>query len=355
MPHLRRHGCGLGRQAGVKGQSSRCQQEIRAAKAPAGAMPRQEEPELDWSRVPEPISTAPAKKTVDTIPTCRHCGGFIRLRARHADGDAVCPTCGKIWDEDEPVKRDSSLPNLEIDDTDDDDEDNDDPYDLVGGSKIPFCPECKHELGRGDKLCVRCGYDLTKRRKHKKSYQEMHLHWVNGYTWQGRMKLLLAIQTFVLVWIIFMGWLLQLDTPGGLAITYLLFTGMMCFCIGTFDEIFVDRDTRGRVQITKIWYSFFFKLPPRTNKLIGYANITSGRVNEAGFWEWLLMFGLLPYCIIPGVVWWYLSIHRDTFFVVLARDHGAPALSIYRGFNQEVMTDIAESLSNLSGLGYDRS
>jgi hypothetical protein len=54
------------------------------------------------------------------------------------------------------------------------------------------------------------------------------------------------------------------------------------------------------------------------------------------------------------VVWWYLAIYRDVFFVALTRDHGFPATSVYRGGSEEQMRDIADALSAATGLHCDR-
>ena len=49
---------------------------------------------------------------------------------------------------------------------------------------------------------------------------------------------------------------------------------------------------------------------------------------------------IFPIALIPGVLWWYFFIHRDTFFVALVKDHGHPDLYLYRGWDEERMHDL---------------
>ena len=99
---------------------------------------------------------------------------------------------------------------------------------------------------------------------------------------------------------------------------------------------------------------FFIRRPTQTLDLREYDSVVTGRSLDAGCYEWFIMFILLSYFVVPGVLWWYHVIHKSKFHAALG-SHGYPEITLYRGSSQERAEEIAEALRDAAHLGYDRS
>jgi hypothetical protein len=136
----------------------------------------------------------------------------------------------------------------------------------------------------------------------------------------------------------------------GFFFCWLVLAAMLGFLLGTFERIDLERNTRGQVKLTKTWRYFFVPQAAKTYRLSEYESLYTGRVNEHDFWDWIVLFILLAWGLIPGAIWWYCAFYRDTYFVALCQDHGFPAEPLYRGFNKQHVHEIARTLSNVTTL-----
>jgi hypothetical protein len=85
----------------------------------------------------------------------------------------------------------------------------------------------------------------------------------------------------------------------------------------------------------------------------GFEGVSLTSSYEAGIFEWLVFFLLLPYGIISGLVWWYYAIHKVTFRVALTRDHGYAAVIVCQGWDEAQMRDVANTIAGAAGLQFD--
>ena len=226
-------------------------------------------------------------------------------------------------------------------------------YDVSGGLPIT-CPQCHKELQPGTALCVGCGLELKSgKKKAALHYQPFQRYWEPGLSYESRLNLyltavgiglLLSIGTAIFVgpWYISFG-------------PWLGFVVMLAFLLGTFNRVDLARDRRGNARLTQTWRVFFIRKPTQTLDLREYDSVVTGRSLDAGCYEWFIMFILLSYFIVPGVLWWYHVIHKSKFHAALARSHGYPEVTLYRGNSQERAEEIAEALRDAAHLGYDRS
>ena len=349
-------------------ESARAPAPETAPKAPDRSAPPKDDVPLsfwdDASEAPpsheEEEARAPAEKPKPKEepqgPTCLRCGGFIRLRGRHGAPE-LCPHCGQPWDSPAPeVGPDGAVvPRLELDEpaADDDDDDDGTPYDLAGGSRIEHCPACGHELARGARVCVNCGYDRKKRKKIAKTYQEVRRHWETGLPYAPRLALFVCAQAMVLLIGLVSG-MLQGETTLFVG-AWLLFVGMTAFLLGTFDHLDLARDRSGKITLTRTWHVCFVPQAALPIEVRGHGEIVTSRVSESGVYEWFIFLILLCYGVVPGIIWWYVAIYRDTFSVALTRDHGYPATNLYCGASEDQMHDIAQSIGNVTSLPYHSS
>jgi hypothetical protein len=240
--------------------------------------------------------------------------------------------------------------DLSLDDPADDVLDDDgQPYVLDGGNDVS-CPKCTKQLPPGSVFCTRCGYDFHRRRKVAKTYQPLARAWETNFSLERRLSIYLLVQVLGIA----LGVAFTVFSPYGdwlgFIFSTLLFAVMTSFLLGTFDRIELRRDEKGRVVVTKQRRYCFFLAPPRRIEIRGFEGVLTGRVSEVSGWEWIVFGILLLSGIIPGLVWWYFVIHKITFQVALAQDHGQVAEIVYRGWSEEQMHEIQRVLCDASGL-----
>src|SRR5262249_42055101 len=101
---------------------------------------------------------------------------------------------------------------------------------------------------------------------------------------------------------------------------------------------------RGKVRLTLTWRACFVPLQPETLRLSEYEGVLTGKAPAADFWDWFVLVILALGGIVLGVLWWYLVIRPDTFFVALTRDHGFPERRLYWGWDEDQAEDMARTI-----------
>jgi hypothetical protein len=294
-----------------------------------------ESPAEETAPAPAAPATRPAAK--ELLFPCRRCGRLVRRQRE-------CPVC------DAPEPLIPGLPNLSLDDGPPDEDDDPSPYKVEGGD-LPVCPACRKLLTAGAVVCVSCGFHLRKRKKLVKEYQPIRRRWETNYPLRPRLALFLVLWSLTLATHV-----IGLSLTGGVSsylASLILFTAMGSFLLGTYDTIDLSRDRKGHVTLVKTWRGCFIPLAPTRIYITGHSGIVTGRSSEAGFWEWFILLCLLP-SVIPAFLWWYVAIHKIMFHVALARDHGYPAVMVYRGWSEGQMNDIAQTLATATGFPWDR-
>jgi hypothetical protein len=299
-------------------------------------------------RDPEPVSEpAPVPKpaVVEMRFPCRRCRRLVRRQGQCPDCDGFVPSQAEQGSA-EPVWWPS------VDEPSDKEEDEDpSPYGVEGADDVK-CPKCCFMLPPGSVLCVRCGFDLKRRKKIARSYQPMERDWETTAPYPKRLTAFWTCET--LFGILGMSGVLvgKADFDVFIGVFFLL-SAMLAFLFGTFDRIHLTRDARGRVQLTKTWRVAFFPLAPQSIDVRSYEGIVSGKYREVSVWEYWIFFLLLFCAVVPGIIWWYLAIYKETFHVSLSREHGFPAYILYSGWSEIQMKEIAYALRDASGLPYD--
>jgi hypothetical protein len=313
--------------------------------------------------------------------TCQICGERLQV-PKDSDGSPIrCPWCGVMHDEPAPARQKAAaarqkattgkrprlnenivaeektppapperrkgapLPEEVYESSHD--EDDGLPYGVAGGPRRR-CPECDRPMEPDASLCTRCGYNVaTGKKPPKRTYEPIERTWDGVLPRAGRVGLFAAGQGLAVCGLI--GAIM-----GGQALTFLfswvVFTGMTAFLLGTWLRVELSRDSRGKVRLARTWYIFFFAQPPEEVSTHEHQEIVAVVSREAGLPEWFMFFILLIMGVVPGLLWWYFAIHRGTSHVSVCEDHGFTSVDLYRGFSEAVMSDIADALHKATGI-----
>ena len=118
------------------------------------------------------------------------------------------------------------------------------------------------------------------------------------------------------------------------------------------DRLDLSRDKRGRVRLTQSWRVLFFPRAPVAINLREYEGIATGPGSQGGFMDWIMFLMFLLMGIVPGVVWFFLGMHQESFYVALTQHHGFPERMLYRGWDEARIRDLARTLHEVAELPY---
>jgi hypothetical protein len=222
---------------------------------------------------------------------------------------------------------------------------------VIGGVEEPKCPGCGKLQPADAVVCTACGFNRETGKKPPKVYEPMERHWEAGLPLRTRILLLVAFQLVALPLGLYCS--LLVDEVPGFLFCWLLGTGMAAFVLGTFDRVDMARNKRGRVTLTKTWRVCFVPRPTETIRLSEYEGIVTGRTRDVEFWDWVVLFMLIPMGLLPAIFWYFYAIGRDSFQVALAKDHGFPDVVLYRGWSEAHMREIARGMSEATGMPWD--
>jgi hypothetical protein len=289
----------------------------------------------------EPAEPPPKKEGVH----CTFCNTFIEFRDGRRGKAVYCLTCGQMV----PLVVAGSLEAAtELKPLPDEDDGN--PYDIAGGPP-PHCPHCDREIAPGTEFCL-CGFDLVAGEMPVKVYRDINRRWETGLAQSTRLAIFLGCQA-VIVPLTLLGVLRHELEP-----QFLVWTGfgwlfgvlLLSFLLGTFDRIELWRNRDGKVRLTKTWRVCFLARSPTVIPVREYEELATGMEHDVGFMEWFIMLSLVVFFVVPGVLWWYYIILSDVFYVALRKDHGSTALRVYQGHNEDMMRDVAATLSEAAEL-----
>jgi hypothetical protein len=237
-----------------------------------------------------------------------------------------------------PVRENSRMPAPEEEDSS--------PYGVDKAVEQP-CPECGRFLPADAVLCPYCGFHQKTRKKAARKFEPIERVWESGMPLEQRRKWFLIGQAVALP-LAFLGaralghWLAFL----GPWLTFTLLTG---FLLGTYSRVNLSRNKKGKVHLVQTWRIFFQERPATVFKTWQYEGVVTGKTRDADFWDWVMFFLFLSMGIVPGVLWYYFAIWKDSFFLALAKDHGHPDIRLYQGWDEEKMKDMARTLCTAAG------
>lgn len=275
-------------------------------------------------------------------PGCRRSFSYSRRHPPHC-----CPYCNEPLDHDDYHEANDGpdhqilIPGTQKDDGQ--------PYGVLGKKPPPLCPKCNASTIENDPICPNCNFNQQTGRHVPKVYPEFDQTWESGISLRYRLIALAGCQVVNLLLFWFINQQIE-DVPvtiGG----WLIVAVAQAFLLGTYDRVRIQRSTRGKVTITKVWRACFFPLPANSITWRGLEEVGVRR-DDSGLIEWVIFIFLLGDGILPGILWWYFAIRTGRFCAALMKDQGAIAHCLYAGTDADKAEAIATAVHELTGLPY---
>ncbi|MGH9677604.1 MAG: hypothetical protein ACRD36_10925, partial [Candidatus Acidiferrum sp.] len=299
------------------------------------------------------VDTAPIREAVQAMPaalavvapgvwTCAFCGEWQPSRPRGKK--AKCPVC-KTPLADPPtsaaVAKAVLIARPAIAQKNFSEHDDGKPY-RVDVDDVLLCPGCQKQIGKGDVVCLQCGFDLRTGKKTGTVYQEMRRRWDAGLPIRQRWLIFAGLQCVAIPPML---WGMAQEGHAFYAILcWLWLSAMAAFIIGTFDRIDLVRNSRGKVKIDKTWHICFFPWTPVRLEPGEYEGMITGQVDDVDFSDYVMMAAGFGFFIVPGIMWYLFTMRRATFYIAFVRDHGHAELILYRGWSEPRMREMASTL-----------
>lgn len=314
------------------------------------------EPEPDIASIPD---TPPRRKRPETRPktpepepdvwTCPHCGEWQPTRPRGKK--PACPVCKTALPVPAKAPRPAAIapqllkdrgPREVVKQTDwSDNPEDSKPY-KVDAKEPPPCPGCGKPMEPEAVLCLHCGLDLREGVKAKTVYDPIVRRWDAGLARQYRWTIFAAWQCFAVPPMI---WGASHEGHAAYVVFGWLWLSLMCaFLCGTYVQIDLERNSRGKVKLLKTWHFCFVPRVPEDIDLVQYEGITTGQMRDVDIADYIVLIALLNFFILPGIIWYLTVMSRDMSYIALTKDHGHPDLWIYRGWSAEKAKEMYSTL-----------
>jgi hypothetical protein len=252
---------------------------------------------------------------------------------------------------------------------------------VSGGLPKP-CPNCNKPLEANTKVCAACEYDFESGKTPEKVFEPVDREWEAGTPFGRRLR-----NWLIMVAVFFLLGLAGTISSGAwlsFLLSWLMFTGMLAFLFGTFDKVNLTRNARGQVRLFHSWRFCFVKWTSARVPLKDYDGVVSGRLSESSFANWLVfgflvlsglfsvlnlvigalsrdridvldwigMLLLMPLSFVPAGIAYYIFFHKISFFVAMSQGHGYPAKYLYKGWSEEHMRELAQTVSEVTTVQY---
>lgn len=266
-----------------------------------------------------------------TVLECLWCGTRTPVAARTTSSSAVRA---------EPSSSRPSFSSPPRSDLATDDEDSS-PYRLDAAPERP-CPDCGRSLPADAVLCPSCGFDQKTGTRLRRTYEPLQRIWDAGWPLTRRIRLFVIGEALVLPFGLIGAW--SLGQWSAFVGPWFVFTVLSVFILGTFSRTELSRNPRGKVRLTHTWRVCFVPQATQTIRLSEYEGVACGQAPDPDAWDWLVLICLTLAGIVLGILWWYFVIHPESFHVSLTKDHGFPERTLYRGWDESLAQEMANTI-----------
>ncbi len=265
-------------------------------------------------------------------------------------------------------------------------EDDDRPY-AVPGTGLRPCPHCRTDLPLDATFCVHCGEHLAApgKGKPKRTFQPLVGIWFEGWTWETRVGIAVALQVVnILLIALNMSFTGQGLLNGSAWMTNLsmnlINVFLQLFLVGTYDGFRVERTEKGKAVLTTFRRIAFVKLPPGKVKWKQSSGAGVLATHAPGMVAWfvflyLLFYGLMPAAMFlysygfsagkivlavlltvlgmsPGIGFYWMVIRPEQFSVALCDEYRCLHGVLFRSKVREQAVEAAKMLTEATRLRY---
>jgi len=298
--------------------------------------------------------------------TCRSCGTVLGVPKGGAPADGVtCNWCGAAnqIDQAKPVKplspvppaatvtqfpAEPAMPKAPAHKWADDEDDDGQPYDIPAEEiTTKACAACGKDIAIGAVICVHCGHDHRGGKKAARTYSPIDKTWEQGWPFQRRLTLFLIFQALNAVSFV-IGLAVSDSAPVSLT-GALMMVALQAFVFGTYPSVRVRRNKKGQAEMTQTWRVCLIRMAPQKIDWRRHEGVSVGTYDATSIIDVWMLFVLLPTCL--GVVaWWWFVIRPPRVFAALTLQSGALETYLYRGLRDDVAKDIAQTVTDATGL-----
>lgn len=231
----------------------------------------------------------------------------------------------------------------------DDEDDNGQPYMLPHEeAKTRPCSQCGKHIDLLAVVCVHCGYDASAGKKLERTFQQIDYEWESGWKKSTRLAIFLGFQVLNLVTLV-----VGLASGGsfvGSILSVTFYIALQAFLLGTYDTGRIRRNKKGQTEITSTWRVGFIPQPTKKVNWKENEGVAFGHYDGTSVFDWAMALILLPFCLVPAVLWWWYVIKPDRYFAALTRDHDYPEKYLFRGMSEARAKEVVQIATDATGL-----
>lgn len=131
---------------------------------------------------------------------------------------------------------------------------------------------------------------------------------------------------------------------------------LQAFLVGTFDRIDLVRTGKEKIRLTRSWRIAFMTAPAVAPIRWGeFEGLSIRNAHEPRIEDWVVCLILLPYGLLPGILWWWFVIQPVRWHVIMSKDHGFPDTILFRTTDVNLAEEVAATVADVTGLPYKQA
>lgn len=225
------------------------------------------------------------------------------------------------------------------------------PYAVTDSGEI-LCPKCNQQLPADAVLCFQCGLNFQTGERVRRTHKVVNHHWVESMLPHTR-KMLAFLWSGAILVTLFALWQFESMSLGGLIGWAIFGIPQVLLLLGSYGELVLTRNRKGQVRITRKFRLGFVTLSEVHHLPEGHEGLKCSIRSSMGFFEWVVMLLLLVPTIVPGVVFYFLVMHRPYVVIALTRHSGRQESILFRTRNENQGRDIGQTVHKITGKPLD--
>ncbi len=231
----------------------------------------------------------------------------------------------------------------------DDEDDDGQPYMLPHEeAKTRPCSKCGKHIDLLAVVCMHCGYDEAAGKKVERTFQQIDFEWESGWKRSWRVNIFIVFQVLNVLSLI--AGLAVVDSLPTSIFLIVFSVALQAFVLGTYDTGRIRRNKKGQTEITVIWRVGFIPRPVKKVNWKENEGVAFGHYDATSVFDWAMALFLLPFCLLPAILWWWYVIKPDRYFAALTRDHDYPETYLFRGMSETRAKEVVQIATDATGL-----